>query len=272
MKLSVMLFPFHSLLLDHSLSAGDMVRSLKKFGAHGLEPMLPGVTGDAPVWEELIATARDEGMEFTCTDIGANLIGEDDAAREASVDTVKRGVDVCVEIGCPVALIPGTRHRPGMSPDEGRKIYSEMLARCAEATKGSGVVLTIEDFGVVPDLACSGRDCLTVIKGAGPEANIKMTFDNGNFLLADDVPVEAYALLRDDIVHVHIKDFVIGGESLKSPTGVPHAGCLIGDGAGQVVECLDLLKQDKYKGWISLEANAADAQQGCDFIRQCWGA
>ena len=65
-----------------------------------------------------------------------------------------------------------------MSNEEGRKIYSEGLAKSFDMTKGSGVTLTIEDFGVYPYFACSSAHCIEVLDGAKRPA-LKLTFEIG---------------------------------------------------------------------------------------------
>jgi len=49
---------------------------------------------------------------------------------------------------------------------------------------------------------------------------------------------------------------------------------MIGDGAGEVAECLKLLKADGYDGWISLEVGGGDpvaeAIHGAKFVTKAW--
>ena len=64
---------------------------------------------------------------------------------------------------------------------------------------------------------------------------VKSTFDTGNFLLVHEKPTEAFKQLKDEIVHVHFKDFreKIENESLRgfrSTEGVELIGVIPGDG------------------------------------------
>ena len=279
MKLSVMLFPFHRQLSDGTVSAAHVVEVFRGQGVGAIEPMMNWIESDPEKWAEFDRATRDAGMVYSCYDVGANLVGENESDRAKALDTVARGVEFASEkLNCPAVLIPGTKAAAGMPESEGRKIYGEGLAKAAERTRGSGVTLTIEDFGVYPTFAASGAHCLEVLE-ASSCPDIKFTFDNGNFLLADDTPTHAYGLLKDRTVHVHIKDFALREPDpkpgLTSPGGRRYKGCPIGDGRAEVAECLALLKADQYDGWVSLEVGGsgdplADAVHGAKYVTQAW--
>jgi len=278
MKLSVMLFPFHNDLKDGSLSALNLVERLYALGVRALEPMLRNTEDEPAIWDQLQAAAADFEMSYSCVDAGANLIGESDSDRAEALDTVARGVEMCAELDCPVLLIPGSRPAPGMSNEEGRKMYSEMLAKAAQRTTDAGVTLTIEDFGVYPEFACHSSHVLEVVTGAGPE--IKVTWDNGNFLLADELPADAYQPLRSRTVHVHIKDWLPpppdSDQGIVTPSGKRWVGAHIGHGEAQVRESLELLHAAGYDGWISLEVGVAPALEaaviGANYCSGVWNS
>jgi sugar phosphate isomerase/epimerase len=256
-----MLFPFHHLLGSGSLDPVAFLRDLRAEGVSAIEPMAGWIRSDAANWARFDAAARDAGMLYSCYDVGVNLVGENAAERQAALDLVAREVAFCRdELQCPVALLPGTRPAPGMSNEDGRKVYSEMLAKAAALTAGSGVALTIEDFGVYPHFACAAKHCMEVLDGAG-EA-LRFTFDNGNFLLGGDLPLDAYRATLPRLAHVHIKDFcrreADGNAGLTSVGGVPYKGCLIGAGEAQVRECLQALRRDGYAQWVSIEVGGGD--------------
>lgn len=165
-----------------------------------------------------------------------------------------------------------------MSDAEGRKIYGEGLAMAAERVKGSGVTLAIEDFGVYPAFTATAAQCLETLR-ASDRNDIKFVFDNGNFLLGDDTPTHAYPLVKDRIIHVHIKDLALLDRaepgSYLTPSGRHCSGCNIGDGAAEVAECLELLKADCFDGWLSLEVGGGgdpldEAVHGAKVVADGW--
>jgi len=277
MKMSVMLFPFHKELSDGKLSARTLMAEMKAVGVTALEPMLSWVDTAPQKWAELRQAAADAGIRYACFDVGVNFVGESEADRVKALDIVKRGVALCQEIGCPIALLPGSKPAKNMSDDEGRKIYSDGLAKSVDLTRGSGVTLTIEDFGVYPTFACSAKHCLEVLDGA-QRPELKFTFDNGNFLLADDQPTECFRLTASRVAHVHIKDFALKSPEenvgIKSRAGKRYVGCAIGAGAAEVRDCLALIKRSGYNGWLSIEVSISPpvqaAIQGAKFIAEAW--
>lgn len=279
MRLSVMLFPFDTMLADDPRCADQVVRSLQAEGVGAVEPCLSWVEAQPATWEAFDRAAKQAGMAYSCCDIAVDLVGEDESARAVALERVVSGVELCrAELACPLALLAGTKPAPGMSDAEGRRAYGQALAEASERTRGSGVTLTIEDFGMYPSFTASAAHCLEALEAANCP-DIRFTFDNGNFLLGDDTPTRAYPLLKDRTVHVHIKDFAIARPDekplLTSPNGVPYKGCAIGDGEAEVAACLALLKADGYDGWVSLEVGGAgdpvdDVIQGARLVRRVW--
>lgn len=274
MKLSCMLFPFHGGIVSGELTPVGLVKDFAQAGITALEPMLSNLDAE-PKWAELLRIAKSSGMVFSCLDVGVNFIGESAADRLAALDAVKRGLDFCAEIECPVALLPGTKPAAGMSNEEGRKLYAEGLAKSAELARPLGIVTCIEDFGVYPAFACHSRDVLEVVTMAGPDT--KVAWDNGNFILADEMPMDALPPLWERTCHVHIKDFKLdetGQAGLKTPLGKAYKGIPMGEGDCQIRECVADLKRRGYEGWISLEVGIAppleDAILGAKVVREAW--
>lgn len=274
MNLSVMLFPFHGLITDGSLQPEALCDAIVGAGIGAIEPMLSNLDLTPDPWQRLLDLCQEAGLKVSCLDIGANLVGNSEEDRQAALANVERGLDLCVQMNCPVALIPGSKPAEGMSNEEGRKIYSQGLARCAEMARARKVIATIEDFGVYPTFACRSDHVREVVTGAGPE--VKVTWDNGNFILADEMPMHAYDTLIDLTVHAHIKDFALdetGLAGLKTPSGKAYKGAEIGHGDCQVAECVAAFKRDGYQGWLSLEVGGPPVEQmvaGAEFVKKAW--
>jgi sugar phosphate isomerase/epimerase len=275
MKISVMLFPFQAPLSQGDLTPAEVVDGLKAAGAGALEPMLSNLEASPALWRELLARAADAGLALSCLDIGANLATVDAAAQAQAQATIDRGLEFCREHNCPLALIAGSRPEGNLTPAEGRQVYGEGLAAAA-ARAGSEIKLTIEDFGMVPDFACHSCHVMEVINYAGAD-KIGVTYDNGNFLLADEKALDALQRTLPHSVHVHIKDFALDpgdSPSLRSLAGIGYQGCEIGAGEAQAAECITALKQAGYEGWLSVEVSItpplAAAVQGADFIAKIW--
>lgn len=272
MKLSIMLFPFHTGLSNGQFEAKQLVRDFACAGATAIEPMLSWIQKDPGKWAEFDEAVREQGLSYSCFDVGLNLVGTCAEDRRKAVDECARQVDFALEkLDCKIVMLPGSKPAEGMSNEDGRKLYGETLGRCAEDAAKKGVTICIEDFGVYPYFAASARHCLEVLDYAGPAA--KFTFDNGNFLYGGDIPMDAFSMLSSRTCHVHIKDFVERpgeGPGLRSVNGMLFGGCMIGQGATQVTECVQAFKKIGYDGWFSIEVGGgnplAQGVQGIEFV------
>lgn len=274
MKLSVMLFPFHGPIADGSLEPQALADAIVGAGIGAIEPMLSNLDVTPEPWQKFLDLCKQAGLKVSCLDIGANLVASSELERSQTLETVRRGLDLCVEMQCPIALVAGSRPAEGMTNEEGRLIYAEGLTHCAAMSMERGVVTTIEDFGVYPEFACRSDHVREVVTVAGPD--VKVTWDNGNFILADELPMHAYEAVRDLTVHTHIKDFALdqtGQAGLKTPSGKAYKGAEIGHGDCQVTEGVTALKRDGYDGWVSLEIGSNRVQEmldGAEFVKNVW--
>ena len=276
MKLSIMLFPFHGALSQGQIAPAALISELKNAGATGIEPMWSWISKDPQNWQLLHQAAKDAGMACACYDVGVNLVGESPADRDQAVATCLEQVAFARDVlNCSRMMIHGSRPAKDMSNEEGRQLYGKTLARIASGARGSGVTICIEDFGVYPLFTASARHCHEVLDIAGPD--VGFTFDNGNFLLGGDVHTAIYQSMQARICHVHIKDMaaVPANEkaSFAAPDGTGYRGCYLGMGDAKVDECLALLKQDGYDGWLSAEINSAkldEARHALHYIAKTW--
>lgn len=277
MDLSVMLFPFHGELLAGQTTPSDIVRTLEAGGATGVEAMTSFQSSHPEHWEALMAAVSAAGLQHPCLDIPANFVWTSEAQRQQVLDDVKRGLDFAASVHCPLVLLPGSGPAAGMSNEEARQRYGEGLGEAAALCAEYGIVPTIENFGVTPRFSCRSDHVLEIVRAAGRD-NIRLTWDNGNFLLADEDPLHAWEAFAPLTAHVHIKDFALdpsGQAGLKSPAGKSFVGCAIGAGEGRVADCLQAVQRSGYRGWISLEISIGPSieavRQGLEFIQARYG-
>ncbi|HMO36782.1 MAG TPA: sugar phosphate isomerase/epimerase, partial [Gemmatales bacterium] len=68
-------------------------------------------------------------------------------------------------------------------------------------------------------------------------------YDAGNYVHGGYDPIQAWNMTREYTVHLHIKDWMPGGEK----------GVLPGTGAGRIPESIALAKEQNYSGFATLE-------------------
>jgi sugar phosphate isomerase/epimerase len=226
------------------------------------------------------ALLADCGLEVSalCGDMGGYgfEITEDNAER---IEKTKKIIDLAVEFGTKVV----TTHIGVIPSDKNHERYSvmlEALTECGLYAKSRGVTLAIE----------TGPEKATVLKGfvESTKGGVGVNLDPANFVMVTEQdPAEAVYLLKDYIVHTHLKDgvklnsdmtpeevyhaFAVGGvDALNACEGFSELP--IGTGAVDWKEYIAALKDIGYSGYLTVEREAGenpeeDIMKGLKFIQ-----
>ena len=204
-------------------------------------------------------------------------IAEDNAER---IEKTKRIIDLAVEFGTNVV----TTHIGVIPDDKTHPRYSVMLAaltECGVYAKQKGVTLAIE----------TGPEKANVLLGflQDTQGGVGVNLDPANFtMVTGQDAVEAVYVLRNYIVHTHVKDgkmldktqnptdvyhaFAVGGvEALNACKG--FAETPIGDGDVAWDKYLKALQEIGYTGFLTIEREcgdnpAVDIEKAVSFIRE----
>ena len=184
--------------------------------------------------------------------------------RRAATDLL----ECCAFFGVRTALVLPGVFKDGDDRTAGlRNIYAGLATVCRLA-KGSGIDVTVENFGIAgaPNGLLSGcRDMLANVEG------LKFTFDTGNFACYGEDHFTAYAALKDSIAYVHLK------ERPRGPDGrIVIGSAAIGDGALELDRLIRTLIADGYTGVFAVEQFDLDDQltalrRSADFCRRALG-
>ncbi len=126
------------------------------------------------------------------------------------------------------------------------------LGNIVQYAKQKGVTILAENFsradyplGTIAEL----RDILEHVP------DLKYNFDTGNFYFSGTDVLDAYEALKDRMVDVHIKDWILdkNGEFTVGPQS--FNGCAIGDGFLPMKEIISRLVRDGYAGQLVIEIN-----------------
>lgn len=119
----------------------------------------------------------------------------------------------------------------------------EVIARMRMMTKiaeeNDVILLHENEKGIYGNVASRCKEVLDAVNSP----NLRAVFDPANFVECNQKTYpDAYELLKDDIVYMHIKDATIEKKIVPA-----------GKGIGQVDKILGALKERDYKGFVSLE-------------------
>jgi len=132
-----------------------------------------------------------------------------------------------------------------LTPEIEDKIIEE-LSSAVEIAEKNGIVLALEN-----EHACylgSGEETARVLKKIG-SPYLRAIWDPGNAYCTGEIPFpNGYEAIKDFIVHIHLKDALGSDEKTYKFES-------IGDGQIDYQGQFRALKNDGYKGWLSLETH-----------------
>lgn len=172
--------------------------------------------------------------------IGKIGIHDEDAyaAQLQQLDTLCR---ICNLAGCKYIRMFSFWMPKGEDPDSYTDLVLEKLAGFAKVAEKYGVILIHEnEKDIYGDI---GRRCKVILdRLASP--HFKAAFDFANFVQCGEDPEECWALLKEHVVYIHIKDAVRGN----------NENVLCGTGDGKIPQLLkQAIREDGYEGFLTLE-------------------
>ena len=223
--------------------------------APGHPAVIPDVT--TAQWVREIFEA--EELHFACYSVGTNLFRapENEAA-------LCRHAEIACALGAPYL-----HHTvlPGLQLDENSPAYDVAIAEAADAAE------RVANYAATLGLTCIYEDqgmYVNGIEGFGGFlaemkrrcANVGVCADMGNIMFADETPAPFFEAFKDDIKHVHFKDYLWkeGPESpgrywMRTKGGHWVRPTLVGDGVIDLKSCIDVLKRIGYDGALAYEAD-----------------
>ncbi len=263
MKIGVSSYSFQQLISAGKETQLSIMKIAKDMGFDGIEfiDLDPpeGVTEEQ--YAEMIREESEKlSLPVTAYTISANLLK--DTGVDAEVERICRKVDIATILGA-----KNLRHDAAWSvPDDIRafagfkQVLPTLIDGCKKVTEyaqAKGITTMIENHGFF----CQDSERVEkIINGTG-SANFGVLLDMGNFACADENSALATGRLAPYIKHVHAKDFHIkSGNSLnpgkgffKSRGGNYLRGAIIGHGDIPVMQCLSIIKDSGYEGFVSIE-------------------
>ena len=242
-KFAVMTFMFRPWWRDGRVTHEALLAGFAAAGAQGVEPFHRDFVEEPDLLPRYRRALADAGLRVAAVDVMCNLVYADAAQRQQGRDELRRGLDICRELGADIAHVAGHRLVGDVTPADGRRMIAEGLAEVAESTHRDGMVLAIEDFDPSPTLICSAEDCLEVMRLSG--GVVKLVFDTGNFLAVGERADEQFDRLAEHICHCHFKDFTLADGTRR--------GCDLGTGVVPNAVVARQLRRRGFAGWVALE-------------------
>ena len=255
--LSMMTYSFSRAMRADGMSLVDVISFVRdELGVNAFE-IGYGNLGELGTLEEAKARLDDLGVVTACVIGSGDFVQPSDEAQQPAVDAIKAAIDACVALDCSILMTTTGGCKPGLDAPEARKRIAAGLQRCLPHAADAGVTLTIEDVGAPSAPYGTSDHLLEMCALTGPD--LRLTYDNGNFLVRGEDPLVAMERLWDKVVHVHCKDWRLLGPDEQGQPGCPGAdgnkyqGAVCGDGLLDYPASLAALKERGYEGFLSYE-------------------
>lgn len=255
MKIGVSSYSFSKYMSATGCSYFDLCDKAKEIGFNGIE--FTDLNSDNPVAlaKEIKAHCDNIGLEIIAYTVGANFLSED---IEAEIKRVCGCVDICEALCAKLMRHDVCYSLPKEHLYSWRDAMKQMaphIRRVTEYAKAKGIKTCTENHGYIFQDPARVE---ALILEVGND-NYGWLCDMGNFMCTDADPVKAVTVAAPYAFHVHAKDFLYkkGGECPEGffPTAGRNwlRGTALGHGVVPVDQCIRILKDSGYDGWLSLE-------------------
>ena len=260
MKIAVSSYSFSQAMRDGRVNILDVIPKAKEMGYDGVE-IVPGnqsraeLRALAPL---LKVQAEEAGIPIIAYMVGADFIKN---GLEAEVERLKGEVEIAALMGAPCMRHDSSAGKDAdgnpVSLEDALPVIAEGYRRVTEFAAGLGVKTMIENHGYFMQDAARVKKLIETVN----HPNFGWLVDMGNFMCADEISVESVKVAAPMAVHAHAKDFHYKTKDEYVPAqgwfstrgGNRIRGAIIGHGVVNVYECLKILKEAGYAGWLSVE-------------------
>jgi len=290
-KKTPLINPIGVIVDSFGLGIRDGLRKAKEVGADGVQ--IYAVKGEmdpdnltAADRKELRAYIAGLGLEISalCGDLGGHGF-QDRRANPAKIEKSKRILDLALELGTSIV----TTHIGIVPEEKDGEVYQAMQEACNELgryAEDNGGYFAIETG---PERASRLKEFLDGLSTGG----VCVNFDPANMVMVwDEDPVEGVKLLRNYIVHTHVKDGIqyepvdprtvygaLGFEPMDHgkiaqmvASGEFFRELPLGEGKVPFAAYFQALQEIGYKGYLTIEREVgekpeADIRQAVTFIQ-----
>ncbi len=238
MRVGCAAYSFRQYLTSGEMSLDGFLQKAVEMGLNGVE--LTAYYFKSTDDDDLYTLKRQcylLGLQISATAVGNRFTHADAGERAKQIQHVKDWVDISVKLGAPCLRVFAGGTPEGHSEAEARQWTIDGLKECAAYTAPRGILLALENHGGITSTADQVIDLVTSVDSKWVGVNL----DTGNFR---DDPYGSLARVAPYAITAHAK------------TEMPKAGG--GKEEADFSKIVDLLNAQGYKGYLSIEYEAAE--------------
>jgi len=248
MQQSMTIYSAHRLFKDSGMTVKDFIAYAGSLGLEGVEL---GYYWDDEVNElaSVPAWLKDANLKLSGYIVANNFAFPDADRRAEEVEKVNHAVDNAQRLGTDVLRIFGGGGGLEVTFDEAREYAVDCFRECNEYAAARGVRLALEDHGGI----AANSEHLLYYESELNSPNFGFMVDIGNFRsTGGEDPLDGVRRTAHKAFQVHLKD-------VKRDAQGFWKACVLGEGDVPIKECLQVLRDVGFDGYLSLEYEAADA-------------
>lgn len=257
MKVSVSMYSLVSIVREENWSVIDFLDYAKSIALDGVELLdifWENVEDPDDEIEKVVNALKERNLKVSAYDVSNNFVVESDSERSKEIAKVIEGIRIAKKLGTNIVRVFCGDLYGDLSYEQAQQWIVDSLIVCAKVAEKEQVYLGIENHGLLAGKSHQVNEIIEQVDSP----YVKSTFDTGNFLLVHEQPNDAFDRLKENIVHVHFKDFRKKDPSeninaFRSIQGEELIGTIPGDGDVDLKYVVEGLQMIGYEGWLSLE-------------------
>lgn len=270
MKLSCLPVSLYADFNQGTRTLGDWFRFAHELGLDGADLSVAHVKSRTPAYlNDLRQQASDAGVQIVMMATYSDFTHPDAAERARQVEDILQWIEAAQHLGLSFLRLTAGQNHPGVERAAGLAWAAEGLMACQAAAQGSGVTLLYENhtrgaFWTMNDFTQPADRFLEVVQKTSG-SNVRLLFDTANCLALNDDPIAVLDQVKDRVSAVHIAD-------IRRPGAFEPV--VIGTGSSPIPKLLNILVQNGYDGWLSIEEASKTGEDGfrqaVAFVDQAW--
>lgn len=274
MKISVSSYSFQQYIAAGKLTQLDCVAKAKEMGFDAIEFIdiagAPDFEAQKAYAQQIRAEADRVGIDINAYTIGASLYQGSAEKDQAEVERLKKQLELAKILGAKVmrhdCCYKLEKTGKGRSFDLMLPTIAANARAVTEYAETLGIKTCTENHGYI----VQDSDRVERLFNAVDHDNFGLLVDIGNFLCADENPAIAVSRVAPYAVHVHAKDMLVRSKPFGQRSFPTRAcnylmGTVVGEGDVPVEQCLRILKQAGYDGYVSIEfEGSGDCLEGIE--------
>jgi len=249
MKLSLQYYAMVPLLRKGKINTEQIFKYAVEDGYEAIEYLLFDPSMDV---EPVKALLDKYSLNVSCVDCFFDFANSDEEIFNSQVKLAYHAVDQVEKLGSKyLMVVPGYEESVKDKELAVKNIIRglNLLVKYAET---KGIQVTIEDYPNLKVPLCSIAEIHRILKEV---TGLYLTFDTGNFLLAEDDPEDALHELSGYVKNVHAKDWMVveDGTYTETISGRKVTSTIHGQGIIEFEKLFRFLSETSYDGYISVE-------------------